>query len=220
MSETFLRREGPIIVMFITCMIQILEYFFTNPTVKTLGTEFRSWGSIIAAFALGIGVIGTLMIHINRVRRREEGFWYHSVWFLLLFSFMVATGIIVGTNTPIYQWLYDTILANLWATMLGTTGFFIIYASYRAFRARNLEAVVMLTAGIFTIFKNILFLRRSWEGFYIIGDWIFKVPTTGAIRAMTIGASIGMIVLSLRALLGYERAFLGMPTEEEGATSA
>jgi hypothetical protein len=214
-----MRREAPLIIMAVSCIIQLVEYFFTNPTLKAVGSELRTWGSIISAFALGIGVIGTIMIHYNRVRTREAGFWPHSLWFLALFGFMCVIGWGVGTDAAIYQWLFSNILSNLWATMLGTTGFFIIYAAYRAFRARNLEAVIMLTAGILTIFKNVLVLRSYWEGFYSIGNWIFRIPTAAAMRGMTIGASIGLAVLSLRAILGYERAFLGMPTEEEGTAA-
>ena len=212
-----MRREAPIIIVAVTCLLQIVEYFFTEPTIKAIAAEVNVWGVILSAFSLGIGVYGTTLIHIKRVQRRTVGFWYHSIWFIGLFSAMVIIGLTLTPQYVAYQWLYNNILSNLWQAMLGTTGFFIIYAAYRAFRARSTEAALMLTAGVFTLFKNMLFLRFYWEGFYSVGNWIFQVPQTAASRALTIGASIGMVVLALRVLLGYERAFLGI-AKEEGST--
>src|SRR3990170_831319 len=191
-NMSFARREAPIIIVAVTALLQIMGYFITQPTLKRASDELLVWGTILSAFTLGVGVYGTVMVHVRRIRNRTAGFWYHSVWFTILFSSMVIIGLTLGVNYWAYQWLYNNILSNLWQTMLGTTGFFVIYAAYRAFRARSFEAAILLTSGILTAFKNMLVLRVFWGPFYAIGDWIFSVPQMAASRALTIGASIGM----------------------------
>jgi len=211
---SFVRRDIPIILVFVTCMLQVVEYFIVNPALQTVGAEIRVWGTILASFTMALGAYGLLGGQYREIKRRTPGRWMHSLWFIILFCIMTVTGL-YSLDHPVYIWLYDSVLSNLWRVMLSTTAFFIIYAAYRSFRARSVEASILLITGIFTCFKNIPVLRFRWEGFYSIGDWLFRVPTAGATRGLAIGAGIGVMVITLRVILGYERAYLGMPKEEK-----
>ena len=54
-------------------------------------------------------------------------------------------------------------------------------------------------------------LQRVKEefGFHTIMNWIMNVPTTAAMRGITMGAAMGVIVMGLKVILGIERSYLG-----------
>ena len=105
--------------------------------------------------------------------------------------------------------------------MFSLLAFFIASAAYRAFRARTLDATLLLLAGIVLMIANAPFGNILWdttlgrlsflpEGFpTILGDWILIVPGMAAKRAILIGLALGAIAQSLRILLGLDRAWLG-----------
>jgi len=85
-------------------------------------------------------------------------------------------------------------------------------AAFRAFRARNLEATVLLSAAILVMIARV----PMGESIPVLGDylprlmnWIMDIPNTAARRAIFIGAALGAIATGLRVILGMERSHLG-----------
>jgi hypothetical protein len=93
--------------------------------------------------------------------------------------------------------------------MYSILALFISSAAYRAFRARNVEAFLMLASGIITMMMNAPIGEVIWRGFPIVGDWIMMVPNVAAQRAFLICVVVGTISLGIRTLLGMERGYLG-----------
>ncbi len=114
-----------------------------------------------------------------------------------------------GVRGRVYVWLYDHVFAPCNATMFALLAFFIASAAFRAFRARNTEAGLLLFSAI------IILLGRAPIGGFIssnlpdLADWIVNVPNNAGRRAIMIGAALGMIATSLRIILGMERSHLG-----------
>jgi hypothetical protein len=98
--------------------------------------------------------------------------------------------------------------------MYSIIAFFITSAAYRTFRARNVEAALVLVAGILMVCKNAPVMTAFWAPFVNIGDWIFDVPNMSAMRAVIIGTALGAIALAVRTLLGMERGYLRGGGEE------
>jgi hypothetical protein len=106
-------------------------------------------------------------------------------------------------------WVYDHIFFPCNATMFALLAFFIASAAFRAFRARNTEAALLLGAAI------IVLLGRAPIGSLInqnlpdITNWIIDWPNNAGRRAIIMGAALGAIVTGLRVLLGMERQHVG-----------
>ena len=60
----------------------------------------------------------------------------------------VDWGAHVQTDGSLFQWMFKYIFSPLSATMFALLAFFVASASFRAFRARNFEASLLLVAGI------------------------------------------------------------------------
>ena len=82
-------------------------------------------------------------------------------------------------------------------------------AAFRAFRARNIEATVLLVAAIIVMIGRVPIGEALSERLPTIVNWLMEVPNTAARRAIFVGAALGAIATGIRIILGIERSHLG-----------
>ena len=87
--------------------------------------------------------------------------------------------------------------------------FYIASSAFRAFRARNFEATLLLVAATLVMLGRVPIGEATWEGFTQVQQWIMEFPNTAAKRAIWIGVGLGMASTALKLILGVERAYLG-----------
>ena len=114
-----------------------------------------------------------------------------------------------GPSGRVYTWFYDHVFAPCNATMFALLAFFIASAAFRAFRARNTEAALLLGAAIIIMLGRAPIGRAMTDMLPEISDWILDVPNNAGRRAIMMGAALGAIATSLRVILGLERSHLG-----------
>ena len=109
--------------------------------------------------------------------------------------------------------IFNSIYTPLNSATFSLLAFFIASAAYRAFRAKNFEALILLLSA------SIVMLGRVPIGDYllsifgikisIISDYIISVLNAAAQRAILIAIGIGTIILSLKLLFGVEKSHIG-----------
>jgi hypothetical protein len=114
-----------------------------------------------------------------------------------------------GPTGRVYTWLYDHVFSPCNATMFALLAFFIASAAFRAFRARNVEAGLLLGAAILIMIGRVPIGRALSPVFPAIAEWIVDIPNNAGRRAIMMGAALGAIATSLRVILGLERSHLG-----------
>jgi hypothetical protein len=124
-----------------------------------------------------------------------------------------------NTSASAFGWQYEFMFKPLQATMFSLLCFYVASAAYRAFRAKNLEAILLLVTA------SIILLGQTIAGNWLTG-WIpdtsplapFKIKNlmeyvavflTAGSRAIMIGIALGVASTSLRVLLGIDRSHLG-----------
>jgi hypothetical protein len=120
-----------------------------------------------------------------------------------------------GQGNAIYDWFFRYVYTPLGQTLYPITGFYIFSACYRAFRARNIDAALLLIAGCFVILTNAPIGGAIWSGFPIIGRWMLDFGQVPGMRTFQIIGAMGMLAYGFRALLGKERGFYGEVAGEE-----
>lgn len=188
--------------------IMFAQYFSSHPIARTVNQAVLEYWQIIFAFTLLVGIVGYLRHSFTQMKK--PGNRIYTAAGLVGMVAMPSVAIIWGikADTP-FMWLFENVQAPLQATVFALLAFYVASASFRGFRARSTQAVVLLLAA------SIILISRSALG-GIIGDWLPELsqwirnyPSMAARRAILIGIGLGSVTTSLRVILGIERTWLG-----------
>jgi hypothetical protein len=200
-----------------------------------------SFAQILAAFMLGLGIISLLRIHLTRISRQKQD-WGFSVVLLVSMITMAAFGywdwyIRLVDKTKDYDvqanwqlanrvrdFLFEGLLQQMDAAMFSIIAFFILSAAYRAFRARSVEATILLGTALLVILSLMGAISSFWDGrvealagdgpskdfilnFKIteVAQWLKTTFQTPAITGIKFGIGLGTLSMALRIWLGLEK---------------
>jgi len=199
------RREIPIAIFAICFFVSVIGYYFSNPIAKALNSELSSWIMIMTNIALGTGFIALFLHHSKKISRKAKGFPFSFV----IFGAIAVMFIAQYSGPAIRGWLYSDIFSNVTTAVICFALFYEVSGAYRAFRIRNLDALLLMLAGFILIIHFAPFYESAVPSFAVIPNWILDVPGMGASRGIVIGVAIGTIAIAVRILLGYEKAYTG-----------
>jgi hypothetical protein len=228
----FLKLQVPLLLTAVAGLIPILAFFISEDVAWSaiLKDRLEKYMVIIASFALLLGVVNVVQSNVKKIERRQKG-WQYGLTLLVGLIVMGGTGILSafrvgpfqgigfrpdGTPTP-FQYLSQSIFSPLQATMFSMLAFFMASAAFRAFRARNVEATILLVAAGVVMLGRIPLGESLFMGSPALAkftDWLMDWPNAAAQRGIMIGAALGAASLSLRVIVGIERSFLGLDKSE------
>ena len=228
-----MKRTIPLFITAIGGFVLIAAMF--SGWTQSWGEVAAIWFDVLAAIAFILGGGNLLKIHLKKISDRSGG-WAYSIVTLIAFSATLTVGLgKIGVNPaeqfPHYAWsgsyrevggpfwwLYEYAFKPLTATMFSMLAFYVASAAFRAFRAKNIEAILLLGTAF------IILLGRTYAGVWLT-SWvpesldglklenvtitIMKVFNTAGNRAIMIGIALGVAATSLKVLLGVDRSYLG-----------
>lgn len=202
-----MRLAIPLMITFVAGMIMILQFFV--PATQSIGESIQEWYMIVASAAIFLGAINLMHIHIHRIRFKGRN-WRYSPVTIAGFSAMIVTGLLFGIEQgrP-FDFMFQQMMAPMAATMFSLLAFFVASAAFRAFRASNWRATLLLTSAFIVMLGRVPIGAMIWSRIPAISEWIMQVPNTAGQRAVMIGAAMGMVATSLRMIFGIERSYLG-----------
>jgi hypothetical protein len=235
-----MKRSIPLLITAVGGFVLMGSYFI--PPAQGWGEKVAVWFDILASIAFILGGGNLLMAQLKTVSDRPRG-WGYSVIVLVSFLGTLVVGLgKIGVQPspqfPSLAWsgyyremgspfwfLYEYAFIPLTATIFAMLAFYIASAAFRAFRAKNLEAGLLLgTAFIILLGRTFAGVAltswidpKRWAGFkYFTGlrienltVLIMSVPVTAGNRAIMIGIALGIVAASLKMLLGLDRSYLG-----------
>ena len=113
-----------------------------------------------------------------------------------------------GLSNSMFRAFFDFILLPILSTMFALLAFFIASAAYRAFRARNLMATLLLVAALIVMLRFNPYLPGA-EYWAKTSNWLMNVPNLAAQRAIVIGIGLGIVSTAIKVMLGIERGYMG-----------
>lgn len=114
-----------------------------------------------------------------------------------------------GLKNVAFTDFFEHIMIPIQSTMFSLLAFFIASAAYRAFRARNILATLLLVAALIVMLRFNPYLGPVSGLMESAADWLLNVPNLAAKRAIIIGIGLGIVATSLKVLLGIERSYMG-----------
>ena len=235
-----MKRTIPLVITAAGGFVLIGAYFI--PYTQNWGELAAIWFDVLAAVAFILGGANLLRSHLQRISARVRGWGYSGVVVISFLATLIVglgkIGVDPSPQFPDYSWsgqyrqigspfwyLFQYAFTPLTATMFSLLAFYIASASFRAFRAKNLEASLLLgTAFIILLGRTFAGVAltswidpANWSGFeYLTGlrienltVYIMSVFNTAGNRAIMIGIALGIVSTSLKVLLAVDRSYLG-----------
>ncbi len=184
-----------------------------------LGFTFKvgdSWG-LYSVFV--IALMAFLYCLINASIAKSKGLWFglSGVALVVLLgiayfddSWGVAFMTSEGLRNTMFTNFADFVMTPILATMFALLAFFIASAAYRAFRARNVLASLLLVSAIIVMLRFNPYMPFGLpELIAELSNWLMNVPNLAAQRAIVIGIGLGIVATSLKVILGIERGYMG-----------
>mgnify|MGYP000397966150 FL=1 len=228
-----MKRTVPLLITAFGGFVLIISYFI--PATQGWGETVAIWFDVLASIAFILGGANLLKIHLKKVSDWQSGWGFSAVtisaFIITLYVGLTKMGVNPSTNFPDYAWsgsyremgapfwwLYEYAFKPLTATMFAMLAFYVASAAFRAFRAKNTEAILLLGTAF------IILLGRTFAGVFLT-SWlpeslsglrienltvtIMQVFNTAGNRAIMIGIALGIASTSLKVLLGVDRSYLG-----------
>lgn len=232
-----LKRTVPLLITALGGVIIILSFFV--PVAKGLGEEVSGWFTILAAVAFVLGGGNLVKIQLRRISDQAPGWGYAAVT-LIAFLVTLTVGLLkIGVppspdfpsapwsgeyqaNGSAFWWIWQYAFTPLQTSMFAMLAFFVASAAFRAFRAKNVEATLLLgTAFIVLLGRTYMgYLLTAWLPDSLSGLRITELTTTilqvfnaAGQRAIMIGIALGIVASALRIILGIDRSYLGSEGE-------
>ncbi|MFH1893080.1 MAG: hypothetical protein ABIK83_10430 [Candidatus Zixiibacteriota bacterium] len=206
---SFFGKQLPIAVTFFAGIVMIVTFFSGNGAISDFSQSQLVWVTIVGGFALLLGVVSITKVSLEHVRLRKKD-WPYKVVLLVFLAISSVGAIFEGTEQgTVYDWLFQNMNSPMMSTMFSLLAFYIASAAYRAFRARTLEATILLITATIVMLGRVPMGRLIYEYLPQITDWIMNYPNLSVQRGIIIGAALGAASMSLRIILGIERTYLG-----------
>ncbi len=231
-------KTVPMILASLVGFLMIIAYF--SPPLLPWRQIAEDWYTIVAAIAMVYGGVNLCIHHLKRISDREAG-WGFSAVTLGAFGVTVVAGLLKLGVAPesakqlghawsgqfqqeggVLWWTFQYLLSPIVSTMFALLAFYVASAAFRAFRAKNVDAVLLLLTALIVLVGQTkdreitsLFLPNVTEqgvpSFPIadLTEFIRKTFVTAGQRAIMIGIALGVVATSLRILLGFDRSYLG-----------
>lgn len=231
-----MKRTVPLFIAGVTGLVLVVSYFV--PRTESWGDVAMGWFNILAAVAFLLGGGNLIKLNLTKISARRPGWGYAAV---TLAAFLATIGVGLGkvgvtpnAEFPAYSWagsykeegsafwwLFEYVLTPLNQTMFALLAFFVASAAFRAFRAKNSEAVVLLVTAFIVMLGRTPYVGvalTDWlpeEGLLAslrleaLADTAMYVFNLAGMRAITIGIALGVVATSLKILLGVDRSYLG-----------
>jgi hypothetical protein len=230
-----MKRTVPFLIASISGFVLIVAYFI--PFTENWGEKASIWFDVLAAVAFILGGGNLLKSHLKKISDRSAGWAYSGVTLVAFLTTLIIGLLKVGVppaeNYPNFAWsgnyaemgspfwwLYEFAFRPLQATTFAMLAFYVASAAFRAFRAKNFEATLLLGTAF------IILLGRTFAGVYLtqwidpdgplsglrienLTVYIMNVFNTAGNRAIMIGIALGIASVSLKILLGVDRSYIG-----------
>lgn len=203
-----LQKQIPMFICFIMGFLLFFQFYIPTSWSQSFYEMMLKWILGISSFAITLAIVSLVRHHWRKIRKKEN-----LLYSLTTIISLVATsliGLIGGIERgTLFDKIFNSVQIPLQATMFAILAFYMASAAYRAFRARNLEATLLLLSAFIVMIGLIPIGDMIHKSVPAFAQWILDVPNLAAKRGIAIGVGLGIVATSLKIILGIERNWLG-----------
>ena len=190
-------------------ILVLAGYFIQLEVLRFVRDTFLNWAVILAAFAVLAGVFNLLLVHLDKVRKRQKGVGYSAILMVALVATFLF-GLVLRPEHPNMVAVFTAVQLPVEASLMAVLAVTLTYASIRLLRRRpNLFSAVFLIVALLTLLGtaplpflgHLPFLSDSLRPF------ISRVLAVGGARGILLGVALGTLTTGLRVLFGADRPY-------------
>jgi len=191
----------------------------TSQMLSDLSTILIQLVTVVGAFALILGVLNLLSVHLNKFSSSAAGGLYSFVTLITAvlvilihlidragFLKSLEPGRLPGDSPLVSLTLMDTLQVTIEAALAGLLAFFLVYAAYRMLRGRLTVWNILFLVALIAVLVGYIPVANL-DALRVIRDWLLRVPVSAGTRGILIGVALGTIITGVRLLLGQDRSF-------------
>ncbi|MCH2152060.1 MAG: hypothetical protein MK089_01825 [Phycisphaerales bacterium] len=200
------KRTIPLLIAALIGFLLIATYFI--PYTEEWGATAMEMFIILAAGAMVLGAGNLIMLNLSKISNRRPG-WAYGAITLLAFFITLAVGVfkigalptmtapdnpwtapLVSQEGVPFWWIYSYVYKPLTATMFAMLAFYIASAAFRAFRAKNVEATLLLGTAFVVLLGQIY--AGVWLTSFLpdLESYVATFPEEAKAFAMAIGIQV------------------------------
>jgi hypothetical protein len=187
-------------------------YFIQVDALVGLQMSLIDGAIFIAGWAVLVGVVNLVIVHIEKFRTRQKGGMYSMLLVIALVGTFVAGigGLITaGPENLFLRLAVDAIIVPVEASLMAILAVTLIYASIRLLR-RRVDAMSVVFLAVVLLFLILIVLTPLG---LVPGDQamisFLGVFSRGGARGLLIGIALGTLLTGLRVLFGVDRPYGG-----------
>ncbi len=213
MSAFFKNRQIQLAIVGLSFLAVFVPYFIDVPALTTFSTKLITIASIVNAFTITLALYSQFRRGYSFYRRRVRGYLF-KVYMMTTIILMIVFAVYSQTAGP-YNWVMYSIITPLSSVNYSILAFYMASTGARAFRARNLRALMLLTTGFIVLLYQAPITGAVFPEIVPPATYITETYVVAAARMFLISVTVGAIVFGMRVLMGKEVTLLGFAKERE-----
>lgn len=188
-------------------LIVLVGYFIDTGFITDLRLQLVNWAILMAAIAVIVGVINLLRVHWNRLKTRQNGWFYSLVMVVCLIGTLIIVAYFGPASKP-SMFLFNYVLSPLEMSLMGLLAVVLLMAGVTLLRKR-LSGYTLLFLGVVVliILGSITIPGIEIQALQDVKNWIAQTWAGAGARGILLGIALGTMATGIRILLGVERPY-------------
>ncbi|HEU0293776.1 MAG TPA: hypothetical protein VFR47_13630 [Anaerolineales bacterium] len=192
-------------------LIVLLGYLYPLDALIRSRGMLTNWAVIVAAMAVLVAVVHLVLVHMDKIRRREK----NSIYGVVLVASLLVTVLIgisgerLGMAGPFMRFAVDAIIVPVEGSLMAILAVTLVYASIRLLRRRaDVMTVIFLVVAVLFLIAVMPTPVGPMPGDFLLLQSL-RLFSDGGARGLLIGIALGTLLTSLRVLFGIDRPYGG-----------
>jgi len=208
-----LKRILPVAVTVSIGWLVLISYLLPAPiqiggnpfTLAELRGTLVGWGTVLAAFALLLGAVNLIFVHIRRIQRGQG-----AIFSLALVISAIGTFVLLVVQLVSLDQVFSAVILPAQSALGALLAIVLALAGFRALRQRRTVGMVLFVlAAILVVLtqplSSILFGGVAGDVLTWLRTSVIDPITTGSLRGLLLGVAIGSLAVGLRILAGADK---------------
>ena len=203
-------------VIAIVSGLLVLLCYFLPQIFGGLGGQLLQWAIFLAAFAMLVGILNLVSVHLKKISTRQRGAAYSAVLLLalVLTLALVSLDLATGDNGPAgfwSLWLFNSIQIPIEISLLALLAIVLALTAARMLgrRPNTFTVIFLLTVVIVLLGAAPLYLVGEVAPLNTLRSLATNLLAVGGARGLLLGVALGTIATGLRVLMGADRPYGG-----------